>query len=196
MNWRYEMIVRNIAKAIEDLREMVEALKLQIDLSECPRDVAEFCDDITLTRLKCPKCGYFGQVDVSVDMYFDKDRLKYRCQVCHHVWEEAGNEIKYIKFAKGSITSSHIVGYVKEQTLHGSYFIKDESLSKDFNKNYCCDCKFIGKPSGAPYEPHPGSICLCNQVATDNYVTKMKHTPLCKNINHDGICKYFQAKEG
>ena len=89
------MIVNNIAKAIEDLREMVEALKLQIDLSECPRDVAEFCDDITLARSKCPKCGYFGQVDVEVkvsnDRYVDKNRLKdrftYRCRKCRHVWK-------------------------------------------------------------------------------------------------------------
>ena len=99
-------------------------------------------------------------------------------------------------YERGSIASSHIVGYVKEQTLHGSYFIKDESLSKDFNKNYCCDCEFIGKPSGAYYEPHPGSICLCNQVESDNYVTRVRHNPSCSNINHDGMCKYFQAKEG
>ena len=196
MNWRYEMIVRNIAKAIEDLREMVEALKLQIDWLECPKDVAEFRDDITLARSKCPKCGYFGQVDVSIDMYFDKDRLAYRCQVCHYVWEEAGNEIKYIKFAKGGITSSHTVGYVKEQTLHGSYFIKDEPARNDQVKIYCCDCKFIGKPSGAYYEPHPESICLCGQIKSDNYVTKAEHNPLCKDINHDGMCKHFQAKEG
>ena len=113
--------------------------------------------------LQCPKCGYFGQVDVSIDMYFDKDRLAYRCQVCHYVWE--GQK-------------------------------ENKPVRNDQVKIYCCDCEFIGKPSGAYYEPHPGSICLCNQVESDNYVTRVRHNPLCSNINHDGICKYFQAKEG
>jgi len=112
--------------------------------------------------LQCPKCGYFGQVDVSIDMYFDTDRLKYRCQECHYVWE--GQK-------------------------------EDKPVRNDQVKIYCCDCKFIGKPSGAHFEPHPGSICLCNQVESDNYVTRVRHNPLCSNINHDGMCKYFQAKE-
>jgi len=36
---------------------------------------------------KCPKCGSIGQVDISPHVFFEENRIAYRCRSCHHIWE-------------------------------------------------------------------------------------------------------------
>ena len=35
----------------------------------------------------CPKCNHTGDVDVSPHVYFDENKLGFRCKKCKHVWE-------------------------------------------------------------------------------------------------------------
>ena len=57
---------------------------------------------------------------------------------------------------------------------------------------FCKDCRFIIKPSGASYEPHPESLCS-RAEKNMNYVTGEAMTPLCKYINN-GLCRMFVAR--
>lgn len=57
----------------------------------------------------------------------------------------------------------------------------------------CKDCKYICKPCGALYEPHPESICLATDVL--DYVTGEKKHFLCKDQNQCGYCGFFEVKE-
>ena len=60
---------------------------------------------------------------------------------------------------------------------------------------FCKDCKYICKPAGAPYFPHPLSICLCAINSKVNYVTGMSDHVDCKDINIDGNCRTFERKD-
>ena len=57
---------------------------------------------------------------------------------------------------------------------------------------FCKDCINICKPSGAPYEPHPKSICLAG--GTINYITGETEHWLCKYQNSEGLCQYYTVK--
>jgi hypothetical protein len=57
----------------------------------------------------------------------------------------------------------------------------------------CKDCRYILKPSGALYEPHPESICTIS--LTINYVTGGEYYRQCKEVNIKGNCKWFRIKE-
>ena len=63
-------------------------------------------------------------------------------------------------------------------------------------KIFCEDCKYICKPVGALYIPHPWSICLFPEIKEVGYVVRNKNKPACKTINVDGLCKYWKAKGG
>jgi superfamily I DNA and/or RNA helicase len=57
---------------------------------------------------------------------------------------------------------------------------------------FCKDCINICKPAGAPYEPHPESICLTG--GTINYITGETEHWLCKYQNSEGLCQYYTVK--
>lgn len=59
---------------------------------------------------------------------------------------------------------------------------------------FCKDCIHICKPTGAPYVPHPESLCLAG--GTINYVTGETEHWLCKYQNSEGHCPLFEPKEG
>lgn len=65
-----------------------------------------------------------------------------------------------------------------------------EELS--YKRIFCKDCVNICKPAGAPYMPHPESICLDGGVL--NYVTGEVELFLCKNKNNDGHCLSYNPK--
>lgn len=58
----------------------------------------------------------------------------------------------------------------------------------------CKDCKYICKPAGALYEPHPESTCLHPMTDHLNFVTGEKDRSLCKEINYNGDCEYWEGK--
>jgi hypothetical protein len=55
---------------------------------------------------------------------------------------------------------------------------------------YCCNCQYIIKPTGAPYMPHP--LSLCAKSGGINFVTGEKVPMLCKDINLEGHCTIFK----
>lgn len=59
-------------------------------------------------------------------------------------------------------------------------------------KVYCKDCKYIIKPTGALYEPHPESIC--SRVYKMNYVIGQRDSKLCKIYNKKGCCILYEEK--
>ena len=59
-------------------------------------------------------------------------------------------------------------------------------------KVFCKDCIHIIKPAGAMYEPHPESICLSPNSIRPNFVTGKVGAAKCKDINPDGMCKFFE----
>lgn len=58
-------------------------------------------------------------------------------------------------------------------------------------KIFCKDCKYICKPSGASYTPHPLSICMCEEYSILNYVTGEREHRDCKDININGECNGY-----
>jgi len=61
---------------------------------------------------------------------------------------------------------------------------------------FCKDCKFIQKPTGAEYTPHPDSTC---QISWQYHpVTEEKIYSLCKEVNKKFDCinylKFFPCK--
>ena len=70
---------------------------------------------------------------------------------------------------------------------------KIKEVLKNLKINYCKDCKYICKPTGAPYEPHPESLCLAGGLT--NYVTGENEHWLCKYQNSNGYCPLFAKKE-
>lgn len=71
-------------------------------------------------------------------------------------------------------------------------------MGEEFNEYYagitiCANCRFMLKPSGAEYTPHPESICTVEWAF--NFVTGEKYHPLCKDGNKSGNCFFFKRKE-
>ncbi len=58
---------------------------------------------------------------------------------------------------------------------------------------YCKNCQFICKPTGAPFFPHPESICT-GIKGKINWVTGDHEEVLCKDININGNCIFFKEK--
>ena len=59
----------------------------------------------------------------------------------------------------------------------------------------CKDCRFICKPAGSMYEPHPESICTSLESMKTDFVTGGFYPAKCKDINLTGECPLFQPNE-
>jgi len=57
---------------------------------------------------------------------------------------------------------------------------------------FCKNCKYICKPSGALYSPHPQSLCLISEMI--DFVTGKTYKALCKDINIHGKCVLLTIK--
>jgi hypothetical protein len=57
---------------------------------------------------------------------------------------------------------------------------------------FCKNCKYILKPTGAYYTPHPLSICTFYKK--NSYVTGEIESLLCKDINKDGKCDGYKEE--
>ena len=57
---------------------------------------------------------------------------------------------------------------------------------------YCKNCRYILKPTGAMYEPHPDSLCTSKIVV--NFVSANPGHPLCRDINTNGNCEWYKEK--
>ena len=93
------------------------------------------------------------------------------------------------------ISKAYQAGYLKADngnTIRERFGDSSKLERCNCNLKYCCDCRFIRKPAGAPYIPHPESICLCDTVKTSHFVTNTLYNPLCKDVNHGGLCQYFE----
>jgi hypothetical protein len=56
---------------------------------------------------------------------------------------------------------------------------------------FCAKCRFIVKPTGAAYIPHPESVCSTEGKL--NFVTGEKDWVLCKDRNKKGDCCWFEG---
>lgn len=90
------------------------------------------------------------------------------------------NDGAWVKFRDYQIRVDELAGYVPTTSA-------TSPLTR-----FCEDCRFIIKPTGAPYIPHPDSICGTRYIKSKGFVVRELEKEHCKDVNTDGMCPYFK----
>jgi len=112
----------------------------------------------------CPECGYCGFVDTSPHVYFDKNRIAYRCRECSHVWQGHVVDEDVLPDTKQPAVfcedcahignppggaNSHSYSYCTNKMVpQVSYVVKEEGRPLCIDANYTGNCKHYQKKGG------------------------------------------------